>query len=95
MNRNKSRKAAAAGLLLAAAFSVAACGSTTKAAQPGNDAPASGNDKSPAEIHAMPDGFPNFADKCDGHGHRVYTAFHGDSTAAAIAVITDPSCPGR
>lgn len=56
------------------------------------DAPVSDRDRSSAEIYDMPDGFSNFAEKCDRHGNRVYVAFHNDSPYAAIAVVADPTC---
>jgi hypothetical protein len=73
---------------------LAGCSPTSKVAQPYDDAPVSRHVTGAAEVVNMPDGFSNFADKCDGHGHRVYTAFHNNSAYAAIAVVTDASCPG-
>jgi uncharacterized protein YcfL len=50
-------------------------------------------DRSAAEVIAMPDAFRNVADKCDGHGHRVYSGSTGDSgNGAQLFVIADPSC---
>jgi hypothetical protein len=51
------------------------------------DAPVSTIDHTPAVVHEMPNQFGNFAEKCDGHGHRVYT-----TTAKAVTVIDDPTC---
>jgi len=72
-------------------FLLASCG------QMGNDAPTSGNgevgDRTPAEVYAMPDGFSNFATKCDKYGNRVYTLYHKDAAYGSIAVVPqDPSC---
>jgi hypothetical protein len=93
-----NRKTGTLAALTAAAALVAAllagCGPTSKIAQPYDDASVSRHLTGPAEVVNMPDGFSNFADKCDGHGHRVYTAFHNNSAYAAIAVVTDASCPG-
>jgi len=57
------------------------------------DAPVAGSDDSPAQIINMPDGFPNVATKCDGHGHRIFVSTH-DKTDSQPTVVTDPSCPG-
>jgi hypothetical protein len=79
---------AACGLLV---FALAGCG---KALEPYNDASVSGQNKVPAEVVNMPDGFSNVATKCD-HGNRLYVAFHGDGDRAALAVVpNDPSCGG-
>lgn len=52
----------------------------------------------PAAVMEYPRGFRNVAHKCDGHGHRVYSASRGNDAEAnvsgAVAVIDDPSCPG-
>lgn len=46
----------------------------------------------PAEIIEMPDGFNNWATKCD-NGNRIYGSFHSDGAYAAIAVVPhDPTC---
>lgn len=40
----------------------------------------------------MPDGFSNWASKCDGP-NRVYTIYHGDQKYGSIAVVpNDPRC---
>ncbi len=88
--------AAGVGVTLAAgAIAVAVSGcfsSTSKAAQPFNDAGNLGTDKAPAITLAMPDGFNNLAAKCVGHD-GVYTLFHGDNTyGAAVVVPGDPNC---
>lgn len=67
-------------------------GCTPKATEPYRDAPVARRDSSAAEVYTMPDGFSNFAGKCDGHGHRVFVAFKGDDNRAAITAIDDPSC---
>lgn len=48
----------------------------------------------PAEVYSMPDGFANFASKCDVHGNRVYTTrWGGEGQGKAITVVpADPSC---
>lgn len=57
-----------------------------------NDAPVEKKYDHPAEIYSMPDGFSNFASKCDVHGNRVYTARNNDKKAAITVVANDPSC---
>lgn len=56
-----------------------------------NDAPISRKDDSPAEVYSMPDGYANFASKCDSHGNRVYTTRTEGGEAMAV-VPSDPSC---
>lgn len=86
---NPKRAISAALLATVALVSLTAC----KATEQYNDAPSSngGGDKSPAAVYAMPDGFSNWAEKCDGHGFRVFVAFHSGS-APAIAAVADPTC---
>lgn len=67
---------------------------TSKVAEPYDDAGVSQHLTGEAQVASMPDGFSNWADKCDNHGHRVFVAFHSDSPYAAITAISDPSCPG-
>lgn len=75
-------------LVTVAVVALAGC----KATESFNDAPIAGKDDSPAEVFSMPDGFSNVASKCDGHGHRIFVAFHGDGAYAGIAVINDEAC---
>jgi hypothetical protein len=72
------------------ALGMTGCG---KATEPFKDAPGSAvvND-APMDKVLMSDGFSNVGTKCD-HGNRIYVAFHGDSTYAAIAIVPqDPTC---
>lgn len=71
-----------------ALFVLTGCSSLT---EPWNDAPIQSKDDSPAEIYAMPDGYNNFASKCDRHGNRVYVVRTGDGRGIAVAP-NDPSC---
>jgi hypothetical protein len=59
-----------------------------------NDAKVEHKYDHPAEVYSMPDGFANFASKCDVHGNRVYTTrWGGDGQGKAITVVpNDPSC---
>jgi len=71
--------------------STAACGKFT---EPYKDATVSVRNDSPADVGSMPDGFNNFASKCD-HGNRVYTLYHNNAAYGGIAVVAnDPSCKG-
>jgi len=87
-----SRKAKIAAAALAAIGTLAVTGCNGKIVQPFNDSAVSGNISGPAEIGNMPDGFSNWSEKCDGHGFRVFIAFHGNRGYAAIAAVPDPSC---
>ena len=80
-----------AGIILT--FTLAGCDMTGKTAQPFDDAQVAGHNTGKADVGNMPDGFNNFASKCD-HGNRVYTTYHGDSAYGGIAVVPkDPTCP--
>jgi hypothetical protein len=82
---------AATALVAVALLALPGCG---KALEPYNDAPVAAQNKTPAEVVNMPDGFSNVATKCD-HGNRLYVAFKGDGNRAAVAVVAnDPSCAG-
>lgn len=83
------RKLALTAVALLATVGLAGCKATEKY----SDAPASGpNDKTPAQVFSMPDGFSNWSEKCDGHGFRVFIVFHGDSSYAAITAVPDATC---
>lgn len=87
-----SRTARIVALAASGAFVALLLNGCGKALEPFNDAPVTGQNKSPAEIVNMPDGFSNVATKCD-HGNRIYVAFHGDNAYGAIAVVpNDPTC---
>jgi hypothetical protein len=75
---------------IATALIISACGN--KFSQPFKDSPRSGvvNDQ-PADIIYMPDGFNNYATKCD-HGFRIWVSYHQDSPYAAVAVAPDKAC---
>lgn len=58
------------------------------------DAPVQDRNNNPATVGTMPDGFDNWAAKCDGP-NMVYTVFHNDKAFGAIAVApNDPRCTG-
>ena len=86
------------GLLLAG---LAGCDANTKRVEQYKDAGVSSRNDAPAEVGTMPDGFSNWASKCDGP-NRVYTVFHynndkesGGDVAGSIAVVpNDPRCTG-
>lgn len=85
-----------AGLVFAAmalGWMITACGN--KATQQFNDAPRTADQNSaPATVGNMPDGFGNWARKCDGP-NMVYVIFHNDNAYGAISVVpNDPRCTG-
>lgn len=68
------------------------CDANSKGLQGYQDAKVSTTNKEPAEIGTMPDGFSNYASKCD-NGNRVYVLFHADDVYGGITVVpNDPSC---
>lgn len=84
------RKSVIAALSVLALATVTGC---SKSGEPWNDAKIERKDNSPAEVYSMPDGFGNFATKCDRHGNRIYTLYHFDSPYGGITVVpNDPSC---
>lgn len=81
-------------ILLAAGAVVMLLGTTgcSKLTEPLKDAPVSGRNSDPAVVGSMPDGFGNWAAKCDGP-NMVYTLFHKDSAYGGISVVpNDPRC---
>jgi hypothetical protein len=55
----------------------------------------SNRNNDPAVVGSMPDGFGNWAAKCDGP-NMVYTLFHQDSAYGGISVVpNDPRCSRR
>lgn len=89
------KRSTAVGLAAAGVFIFAGAASCDKFTQPYQDAPRSGINNDPAETGTMPDGFNNWAAKCDGP-NMVYTTFHGDYKYAAIAVApNDSRCTGK
>jgi len=65
-----------------------------KANEPFQDAERGSTNDSPADVGQMPDGFSNYATKCD-HGNRVYIIFKSDAAYGSIAVVPqDPTCSG-
>jgi hypothetical protein len=85
--------------VVAAAMLLAACDSDSKRVEQYRDAPMGTRNDGPADIGTMPDGFSNWAAKCDGP-NRVYVIFHysnnkesGGDTYGSIAVApNDPRC---
>lgn len=65
-----------------------------KATEPFKDASISSRNSEPARVGTMPDGFSNWAAKCDGP-NMVYVIFKGDNTYGSIDVVAnDPRCTG-
>lgn len=90
--KRKALSALAGTIAVAVVLSIGAC---AKAVEPFKDAPRSKVDNgAPADLIRMPDGVSNIFTKCDGHGNRLFVAYHGNSPYAAIAVAAqDPTCP--
>lgn len=86
------KKTLIATLAVGALLGMSGC-SWDNTTQQFKDAKRDGNNSAPAETGTMPDGFSNYATKCD-HGNRVYVIYHGDKIGTgAIAVIPlDPTC---
>jgi hypothetical protein len=75
------------------AISLSSC--SGKALEPFNDSKVGTQNKGPADVINMPDGFSNVATKCD-HGNRIYVIFHSDGAYGSIAVrADDPTCVGK
>lgn len=84
------KKIVVGSVLCLGALAIAGC---SKMTEPYNDAPIDHKNDDAAVVYSMPDGFSNFATKCDENGNRVYTAFKGDNNRAALAVVPqDPTC---
>lgn len=82
------------GAVLAVLGLAVLTGCGDKYTQPYQDAKRDGANTGPAETGTMPDGFSNYATKCD-HGNRVYVLYHADSSYGSIAVVPgDSSCKG-
>lgn len=82
----------AVAIVAVATLATATAGCSQKYKEYGRDASVASRDDKPADVFTMPDGFTNFAAKCDGP-NRVYIAFHGDGGYAAMAVVAnDPRC---
>lgn len=82
-----------AALLLLTPILALAPACSNKAAQVYNDSPrtAAQND-APATVGNMPDGFSNWARKCDGP-NMVYVLYHSDNPYGSISVVPgDPRC---
>jgi hypothetical protein len=81
-----------AGILLSGLTIVSLSACDGKYTEPYKDAPIDGRDRTPAKIFEMPDGFSNFAFKCNGPV-GVYVIFHHDSPYGSISTVNnDPNC---
>jgi hypothetical protein len=49
-------------------------------------------DKTPPQVIAFNNHYPNVETKCDGHGHRVFAST--DEHGNGLTIYPDPSCPG-
>lgn len=94
ITRAKVTWIALAALAVVAALFVSGC-SIGKITEPYNDASVSHQIGGPAEVGSMPDGFNNFAEKCDDHGNRVFVIFHSDDAYGSVFAMKDPTCPSK
>jgi hypothetical protein len=99
MTKTTARRAALIAIAAASLLALVGCGTGSKRVEQYKDAGVSSRNDAPAEVGTMPDGFSNWASKCDGP-NRVYTVFHynndkdtGGDVAGSIAVVAnDPRC---
>jgi len=81
-----------ASIIGVSAIALVACGA--KANEPFQDAPINSRNMAPAIVGNMPDGFSNWAAKCDGP-NMVYVLFHSDGAYGSFNVVpNDPRCKG-
>ena len=87
MTRNK-KIAAAVMATVGGLLTLGACSSMT---EPWNDAPIDHKVDRPAIVYSMPDGFANYAEKCDELGNLVITTRGGGDKGGgkAVAVVPD------
>jgi len=86
------KRVATTAILLTLAASLVGCAGEGKFSEQFKDAGVDSRDTSSAEIGTMPDGFSNFATKCN-NGNRVYVLFHNDNPYGGIAVVpNDTTC---
>lgn len=89
------RKLAAVIVAAVAAVGLTGCTGFTedsKGSQWNNDVPTTPGNRDSAEVGYMPDGFSNYATKCDRTGIRVYVPFHGDGAYGGVFAMADPTC---
>ena len=91
LTRAKIIQAITGAVLALGVVMLSGCG-FSKIVEPYNDAPVSGQIHGSAEVGSMPDGFNNFAEKCDNHGNRVFVIFHGDKGYGSVFAMKDPTC---
>lgn len=59
-----------------------------------NDAPLKYKNDAPAAVFSMPDGFANFAEKCDKSGNLILTTRDGNGGGKDVAILHVPDvCP--
>lgn len=94
MNRKLWTKIGLGAVGVTAVAALSGCSGLGKFTEPFKDAPRSNHDTSnPMDVIQMSDGFSNVGTSCDGHGNRVYVAYHGDKAYASIFVVPqDSSC---
>ena len=86
------RTAITAAVLALSVATLTGCGLGGKVTEPYQDASIGNRNNEPADVGTMPDGFSNYASKCDRPGIRVYVIFKGDYPYGALSPIADPTC---
>lgn len=82
-----TKKVLAAGVIL-----LALSGCSQKGMEPFRDAGVKSRNTGPAVVGTMPDGFSNWAFKCNGND-GVYVVFKGDKVYGSISVVpNDAQC---
>ena len=86
----KKKAAGFAGVALLSATVLTGC--SDKTTEQFKDAHINSRNSSGADVGTMPDGFSNFATKCD-HGYRVWVIFKSDNSYGSISTQHDKNCP--
>jgi len=88
-----NKKIALAAVIVAVpTLMIAGC--SAKQLEPLQDSQINERNMAPATVGSMPDGFSNWAAKCDGP-NMVYVLFHSDAAYGSIDVVpNDPRCEG-
>lgn len=92
MTLKRSHIVSAVGFVAAALLLLVLSSCGGKGMEPFQDANITERNDSAARVGTMPDGFSNFAAKCDGP-NMVYVIFKGDNAYGSLEVVpNDPRC---
>lgn len=86
MTRKQKITSALAALGAGGALLLTGCSAAT---EEWNDAPVDHKVDRPAVVGSMPDGFANWAEKCDDFGNLLVTTRDGQGGGKAVTVIPD------